>query len=173
MSNIVPETLVNYECYLNGSRLLGVVNVELPNLNAMTQDIQGAGIGGVVTTPITGHFQAMTATITFRTVTATVAEIMEQRYHHLEFWAVGQSLNGSTGRHNLDGQIITLKAMPQEYTGGTLAVGELQNNSIQFAVNYYKKVLNNRTLFEYDPINKVFITNGRDMLAGVKRLSGL
>ena len=44
MANTVPEKLINYKVYLDGSDMVGLADVELPNFEAMTETIKGAGI---------------------------------------------------------------------------------------------------------------------------------
>ena len=63
-SNQIPERLINFRVYLDGSDLLGVASVELPSLESMSDTVSGAGIAGEVESPILGHFGSMTVTLT-------------------------------------------------------------------------------------------------------------
>ena len=56
MSNPVPERLINYRVYLEGNALAGIATADLPDLEAMTDTVSGAGIAGEVDSPIIGHF---------------------------------------------------------------------------------------------------------------------
>ena len=62
--NKVPERLINFRVYNDGNDLLGVANVDLPSIEAMSDTVSGAGIAGEVESPILGHFASMTATFT-------------------------------------------------------------------------------------------------------------
>ena len=42
--NKVPERLINFRVYNDGNDLLGVANVDLPSIEAMSDTVSGAGI---------------------------------------------------------------------------------------------------------------------------------
>ncbi len=42
----VPEKLINFRVYEDGDDLVGVADVTLPTLDAMTETVKGAGIAG-------------------------------------------------------------------------------------------------------------------------------
>ena len=48
-NNVVPEKLINFRAYNDGNDLLGVTDVQLPSLDAMTETVKGAGIAGRLT----------------------------------------------------------------------------------------------------------------------------
>lgn len=73
--NKVPERLINFRVYNDGNDLLGVANVDLPSIEAMSDTVSGAGIAGEVESPILGHFGSMTATFTWRTITPELAKL--------------------------------------------------------------------------------------------------
>ncbi len=59
---IISEKLVNFKVFENGNDLVGIADVELSTLTAMTESIKGAGIAGEFDAPVTGHFGGMEAT---------------------------------------------------------------------------------------------------------------
>ena len=67
--NKIPEKTIAFNVYRDGTVLMGVATVELPQLQAMTETISGAGIAGEIDSPTLGHFQSMTAKLSFRTKT--------------------------------------------------------------------------------------------------------
>ena len=82
--NKVPERLINFRVYNDGNDLLGVANVDLPSIEAMSDTVSGAGIAGEVESPILGHFGSMTATFTCRTITPELAKLSNQKAHALD-----------------------------------------------------------------------------------------
>ena len=52
----VPEKLINFRVYEDGDDLVGVADVTLPTLDAMTETVKGAGIAGEVESPVMGHY---------------------------------------------------------------------------------------------------------------------
>ena len=55
----IPEKLLNFRAYKGGSEYLGLANVDLPQMQAMTTSIKGSGISGEVDSVVKGHFQWM------------------------------------------------------------------------------------------------------------------
>lgn len=52
----LPSLLVNFRVYDGDSNdMIGVADVELPKLEAMTETLKGAGVSGEVDMPVLGH----------------------------------------------------------------------------------------------------------------------
>lgn len=68
MANRVPERLNTYNCYADGAKLIGLVDVELPKPESFSEEISGAGVAGAYDSPTIGHFKPMTVKLNFRTV---------------------------------------------------------------------------------------------------------
>jgi len=159
--------------YNEGQRLIGTVEAELPNLQALTQSVKGAGIAGEVDSPVLGHFQDTTMKLTFRTVTPDIATILSQQYHHIELWAAVQYLNVETGKFEVGQQKVITRAMPKAYNLGKFAVGELQGTEMEFTLNYIRVLYKGDELYELDKYNGKFTVGNTNMLADVWRAIGL
>lgn len=97
-TNQIPERLINFRCYRNGTDLLGVATVTLPQFQAMTDTVSGAGIAGEVETPVLGHYSSITTTVAFRTITADVTALASQMAHPLDFRGSQQVYDASSGK---------------------------------------------------------------------------
>lgn len=62
----IPDRLTNFTGFRNGSEYLGVVDVDLPDLESLTETISGAGIPGEFESPLIGHFGSMVTTLNWR-----------------------------------------------------------------------------------------------------------
>ena len=67
-TNSIPERLINYRVYNEANALMGMATVDLPELQAMSDTVSGAGIAGEVDSPVLGHYQAMSSTFNWRTL---------------------------------------------------------------------------------------------------------
>jgi P2 family phage contractile tail tube protein len=168
-----PEMNITYECYHEGNRLIGTAEVELPELTAMTQEVSGGGIAGQVDSPVLGHFQAMSMTVTWRTVTEEIKRILTPQYHHIELWAAIQTLDPGTGKFKVTQQKIITRAVPKAYTLGNLQIGQLQGTTMEFGLNYCKMIYDGKEMFELDMYNFIYQIDGVDQLAEVKSAVGL
>ena len=64
----VPEKLINFKVYQDGNDLVGIADVQLPSLDAMTETVKGAGIAGEFDSPVLGHFGSMEPVLKWRTL---------------------------------------------------------------------------------------------------------
>ena len=64
----VPENLINFRVYEDGGAFLGISDVTLPKLSAMTQTIKGAGLAGELEAPTRGHYGSCEAELNWRTI---------------------------------------------------------------------------------------------------------
>lgn len=56
----LPSLLVNFRVYDGDSNdMIGVADVELPKLEAMTETLKGAGVSGEIDMPVLGHYASM------------------------------------------------------------------------------------------------------------------
>lgn len=169
----VPEMLINYNMFLEGARQAGTVDVTLPNVQAVTQSIQGAGIAGVADVPVLGHTQDMTMTVNFRVATADIRLLLPQQYHHIEFWPALQTLDSGTGKLAVVDHKVIVKGMVKGDNLGTLNPGEVQGRSLEFNIIYLKELVGGELIREIDKFNFIYNIGGQDLLSSVRSAIGL
>lgn len=172
MSNQTPDANVTYKVYNDGQTLLGVAQVDLPNLQTMTAEVKGAGIGGAIDKAVVGMFQSMTMTFNFRTVFDGIAELLEAKQHHLECWAAVQVTDPGEGRFLVKQHKITVRGEFKNLTPGKLATAETQDRTLEMEVVYFKEEYDGKETIEVDKYNLVFRVNGADQLADVRAAIG-
>lgn len=80
----VDQSVINFSVYEDANDFLGMASATLPNLDALTQSISGAGIAGNVEAVIIGHLNAMTTQLSFRTFSEGSVKLSEPREHHID-----------------------------------------------------------------------------------------
>jgi len=173
MSNKVPEVLQNYSMFLDGARQVAVVDVTMPNIQAVTQTIQGAGISGVADVPVQGHTQDMVMTVNYRTATIEARALLTQKYHHIELWAGLQHLDAGSGEYEVVKHRVILKAMPKGDNLGVMNPGELQGKSMEFNVVYLKETIDGEDVREIDKFNMIYKVGGEDLLSKLRSAIGI
>lgn len=171
--NQVPEKLINFRVYEDGVDLLGIADVELPNLEAMTETVKGAGIAGEVESPVLGHFGSMTCTINWRTVVKTLAHLAAPKTHHLDFRGANQIYDAASGEYRVSSLKVTIRGVPKATNLGKLDVGATADASNEFEVVYLKVSIEGRDIVEIDKFNYVCRINGVDYLRQVRQALGL
>lgn len=173
MAGQTPETNITYEVYHEGYRMIGTAEVELPQLQAMTAEVKGAGIAGTVDSPVIGHFQAMSMKLTFRTVTPDFVRILPEQAHHIELWAAIQRMENDTGKYTVQQQKIITRAIPKNMPMGKLAVAEVQGRELEFEVIYAKELLDDSLIYELDKYNGIYRVGDKNVLDAVWKAIGL
>ncbi|MBR0316523.1 MAG: phage major tail tube protein [Synergistaceae bacterium] len=174
MSNIIPEKGINYRCYLNGGEFLGSVSEgTFPNFEAMTSEVRGAGLAGVVDSPTVGHLNSMTMSLTWRTVTSAYITLMIPRAHDVDLYASMQQFDAGLGIYRTVPIHVFVKAIPKNITPGNLVVSDVMGTQDEFEITYIKIELDGREVVEVDKYNYVFKIRGVDYLASVRADLGM
>ena len=76
--DLLPEVLNNFNIYNDsGNKLIGVSGeVELPELEAITDTLEGCGVLGEIEDPVTGQFSSATIKIPFAVLYESLFSIM-------------------------------------------------------------------------------------------------
>ena len=158
---LIPEKIINYRCFIDGEMSpTALVDVDLPDIQFMSETISGAGIAGEIDSPTLGHFSAFEIGMNFRTLIK-------------EFRAATQSTDMSGGQINKGKLKVSTRVIPKSLALGKLEVGKPSGSNQKFACDYLKVEVDNETVLEIDKINMIFNVNGEDLLAEVRDAIGM
>ncbi|WP_106494880.1 phage major tail tube protein [Lentibacillus sp. Marseille-P4043] len=170
-ANPIPEKVINYNVYNDTDVLVGVsAEVTLPNFEAMTETVSGAGIAGEYESSTLGHFGSQTIEIPFRTITDKSFSLMKNSGKSIVLRAAQQSYDVAQGKTDRRGLKITLRGQPKGLNLGTMAVGGLTETTNILEVLYIKIEEEGRTMLEFDKLNFVFIVDGEDILGDIRNM---
>jgi P2 family phage contractile tail tube protein len=158
--------------YEDSIEYIGIAEVTLPDLSALTQTISGAGIAGNVDAIILGHFDPMTLTLTFRTTTEQTIRLSEPRRHTIDLRVAQQSEDTVAGAVKVQQVKHVLVVIPKKDAGGSIAPASPTNGSGEYAVRYWATYLDGKKKREIDPLNFICFINGTDYLAPVRAALG-
>jgi P2 family phage contractile tail tube protein len=167
--NQIPERLINFNVY-NGSKvMLGVADVELPEVTKMTDTISGAGIAGEIESSVLGHFESMEATINFRTVQKEAVELLSSRSRQITLRGVQQVQDASNGETIVQRVRVTMNVQNKGFALGTFAPASNTDSSGTYEVTYLALYIDDKEILIIDKYNMVFKINGNDELLAVRR----
>ena len=84
MASIIPEVLNHFNIYNGANALVGVSGeVELPELEAITDTVEGTGVLGEIEDPVTGQFSSATIKIPFAVLYSDMFSIVNPKYSRL------------------------------------------------------------------------------------------
>lgn len=168
----IPEIINNYNVYSNGNVLIGVSgSVTLPTLDAITEEVSGAGILGTYETSVVGMYGSMEQEVPFRILDEDIFSLMNPtELVDLTFRASAQSTVKSTGAVDYKGMRIVERGRFKGFTPGKYELGKQMDASVKFELLYILIEVGGKTMLEYDKLNSVFIVNGKDLLKKVRSL---
>jgi P2 family phage contractile tail tube protein len=160
-----------YNVYLDGKKLVGISDeVTLPDFEALTETLSGAGILGEIDEPLLGHFKASEMEIPFRTLNEYMFRLASMsKALNLTLRASTQTID--TGNINTGAMPsrIVIKGKNKAITGGKLKQGEGTGSSIKVEITYILIEVNKVKKFELDKLNFVYKVNGVDLLAAIRK----
>ncbi len=172
-TNPIQEKLIAYRVYNDSNDLLGLATVDLPELQAMTDTVSGAGIAGEVDSPVLGHYQSITCTLNWRSIEAKAMELAKQKTHALEIRGSQQQYDAGSGDYSTVPVRIVLRAIPKNTSLGSFEPGSATDSTSEFEVVYIKIVVGNKEKVEIDKYNYIARFDGDDSLAAIRADLGL
>lgn len=169
----IQEKLNNFSAYRNGTDYLGVVDIELPSLESMSETVSGAGIGGEIESPTIGHFGSMTTSLNWRTLAKPNFVLARQESHQLDFRGSIQEWDTATSTYKQVGVKVSMRAIPKTTGLGTFAVGATMDNTNELEVTYIKIDYDGANVVEIDKFNMICVIDGVDFLAEVRANLGM
>lgn len=171
--NVVPSHLNNFEFYLNGIKKPGVADITLPNVEAKTNTLTGAGISGDIDIPVTGHTNNMSTEINFRITDETALELGEVRAYDFEFFGAAEVYDAGTGEYKAKSIRVMMRLLPTSVELGKLAPAETMDTKLTGSVIYLKVSVDGVTKIEIDKLNYIYIVNGTDYLGKIRKALGM
>lgn len=172
-SNQMPERLVNFKVYNGSNDLLGIATVDLPELEAMSDTVSGAGIAGEVETPVLGHYGSMTTTFSWNSITPRGMELAKPETHEIDLRGAQQSRDTTTGKLKIVPVRCTLRVVPKTVALGSFEPGATTDTEHEFEVLYMKLYVDDKEVIEIDKFNFVAKFGDDDVLADVRKALGI
>lgn len=169
----IPEVINSFNAYNNGNVLVGVTgSVQLPNFDAVTEEIGGAGVLGTYETAIPGFYSSMSQEVPFRILDTDIFSIMNpNELVDLTFRASEQHTVKSTGALDYKSMRVVERGRLKNFTPGKLELGKQMDASVTLELLYILIEIDGQTKLEYDKLNSVFVVNGKDLLEKVRAYS--
>lgn len=169
MKNI-PDKINMFNVYKAGKKLIGVSDeVSLPDLEAMTETVSGAGVLGEIDAPAIGQFGSIEMEIPFRSLDsdmfalASPLEMIDLTLRASEQVLAAQGIE-------FKGMRVVTRGMFKGITGGSVKAGSPTNSSVKLELTYYLIEVDGKKLIELDKLNCKYKVNGVDMLAKASSL---
>lgn len=166
----IPEIINNFNVYKKGNLLIGTTGeINLPDFDALTETISGAGILGEYETSVLGQFGSMKQEVSFRMLDDEIFQLMDPtELVDLTFRASSQSTIRSSCALEYKGMRIVERGKLISFKGGTLQKGKQMGASATLELTYFMIEIDGKKKIEIDKLNNIFIVNGKDVLEKVR-----
>lgn len=167
---IIPELLNHYNVYNNAQKLIGISgDVELPDFEAITETIEGAGVLGEIEAAATGQFSSMTVKIPFSTLYEDMFTIVNSASGvQLTLRGSMQFMDPTTGVTSHYPIKVVIRGKCKKYSLGKMTKGKKMDPSVELEILYIKIDVNNKSVVELDKANFKYVVNGVDLLEKIR-----
>lgn len=163
---------LTFAAYEDATEFLGIAEATLPNLDAITQTINGAGVMGSVEAVAIGFYNAMTLVLNFRSSTDETMKLAEPRKHNLELRVARQTRDNVTGEIDVGAVKHVFVVMPKSTSGGTITPASTSGGSGQYAVESWMTYVDGNLVLAVDPYNHICTINGVDYGEKIRKALG-
>jgi P2 family phage contractile tail tube protein len=154
----------------SGAEMEGVVTVELPSFEAMSNTFKGAGIGGEINVPAPGVMNAQTATISVPIIYGNLTKYMEiGTTKTLDLRNEIVVVNKDTHANERVSNRWVLKGPLSQANPGSVEQAAAGEASIVMQIYYVHHWLDGDEILEWDPFKGIHKVNGKDLMAETRR----
>lgn len=169
---ILPEVINNFNVYDgNNNKYIGVSGeVSLADIDQTTAAISGAGLLGELNIPVIGQLAAIEQVIPFNVLTVNL--FSQFKLHKVATVVLRgdiQSTDTSTGEFKHEALRITLKGYVKKVSPGKVKAADSMGSSVTLELTYISIRINDQIMIKIDKLNSVYIVNGEDILADIKK----
>ena len=171
MGIVIPEVLNHYNVYNDkAKKLIGISGeIELGELEALTDTLEGAGVLGEIEDAVTGQFASIKIKIPFSVLYEDMFSIIDTTTPpQLTLRASMQCMDPTTGSTGYYPVKIVVRGKATNTNLGKAIKGKKMEPEVELEILYIKIQINNKTTLELDKLNFKFVLNGKDMLAKIR-----
>ena len=164
----IPTVLNNFNVYGNGTKFIGVSSeTTLPNLESITETIEGAGISGEIEEAVQGAFSSIETEDTFTNLSKEYFRLASLN-GLVTYRGSMQVLNTSTQVNDFVPVVVTTGGRAKNLDLGAFKKGGKGEPKVTHEITYIKITISNEVLLELDKFNMIFKLNGVDLLQKVR-----
>ena len=169
-----PEQTIAFRAYFQGTDLLGVATIEMPQVQFITETISGSGVAGEYESPALGMTQSMSAKLSWVSQTKNFYKLLDSTLPPLlELRASVQQEDEATGVRRPVPLLVTLLANTKASPLGSLETGKKHGNEVEMEITRLEVLLDGQEKLMIDKLAFIYRVNGNDLLRQVRAQTGL
>lgn len=143
-------------------------DVELPEINWMTADVDQAGMAGKISVPLVGHSESMSVTITAPVLTMDAIAAAAGGGQTITARMAVEQMDTGSGERSFLPEVVIMRGTSKTIKLGKAKKGETMDTAITFELDYVKVVIGGAVALEHDKWNNILVVNGVDKLSAVR-----
>lgn len=172
--NSIPEQITAFRVYANGTDLIGIASVELPELSNLTETISGTGVLGEYESPAMGAFSSMSVTLKWNSQTEKASSLLNPFLPlQLECKGSEQQADILTGAKKSVPVEITIFGTAKKASLGSLETNKKMENETEIEVVRLINTINGKNSLLLDKANMICAIDGIDIMLPVRSNLGL
>ena len=140
-----------------------------PDIEMMTDGVSGSGIMGEIDVPTLGHIDSMEFEMVLNKTNERAIAMFAPGAHTMEVRWVTNVLNSATGGSSVQANKEIIKYLPKSLSMGDIENNETNEATLTGEVLTYQYIVAGKTLIKIDKLNNVFIINGKDYSADIRK----
>lgn len=167
---VIPEVLNHYNVYYEDAKLIGISGeIELGDLEAITDTIEGVGVIGEIEDPVTGQFSSLKIKIPFSVLYEDLFNLMSTtKPPLLTLRASMQCMDPSTGETGYYPVKIVVRGKASKTGLGKVTKGKKGEPELELEVLFISISINGKETLKLDKLNFIYELNGVDMMAEIR-----
>lgn len=171
MNAEIPDKVVGFNVYTQGTRLGTTGKVDTPEFKMKTSTMSGAGIGGNVDSPTPGQWEATEHEIPLTLLGKDLALLLQQGMDVQLIYRGATQVALKSGGAAMKQLRVVEGGMVKGFKGGSLEAGGQMEASVTIETVRYKMECAGEELIAIDKFNNVYRVNGKDMLAELNAMT--
>lgn len=170
-SKTIPTKINKFNLYNEAERFLGNgEELPLPDFEALSETISGAGILGELDDPNVGYFSNMEMEIPFRVVDQESVDMIDMTKAVKLTIRAAQQTTESTGDIDFRSMRVVVRGRCKKYSPGKVKAGATMETKLTLTILYIYIEVDGKPMVELDKLNEVFKVKGVDILAKIKEM---
>lgn len=165
-----PTVINNFNMYEGSDRLIGVTDeVKLPDMNAITSSISGAGIAGTIDIPVVGTFENMEMEIPFRGLATDLFKVFKLgKTVDITLRGGYQTLDNQSATIGKNSMRVMVRGFVKGFSPGSVKMNDQMTSSVTISIAYYLVAVGRNTVIELDKLNSKCVIDGVDVLEDIR-----
>lgn len=169
-----PEQQKNFRVWENGTNIsYGMATVQLPSMEALSNEVKGAGLLGSYNAPVVGHYGPLTATFNFYASSPAIKACFAGQPKRFDLRVAEQMKDDSTGNKTVNAVKYLIGGTITKLDLGAVEGGASADGSIDLDVTLFAIYEGGRELQYFDKTNYIYRVNGNDILAAERAALGV